>query len=450
MLRMPAWLARNLYFSLQRIRGEPVGNALRDVRQTEFLSLTELQTLQAKRQLEQLRFVLRHVPYYQEKYRSFTGLIETVKEWDEVNQLMIQLPTLEKDSVKDNVRELTATNIKQLKTYPDKTSGSSGSPLTFPCDQNAWAYRHALAFRCMEAYGVQIGEPYAYVFGLHWNNRTRLQIRLRDWIFNRVRLSAFDIGEQLLNEHLKQLLSFKPTYLLGYPSAIYEFCTLLYDKDIDELRKLNLKAVFLTAEPLRSYQRELIEKVADCRCVNMYGSAEGGLNVLECPHGSLHLQIEVTWLQLHEPIMLSGEALVTDMMLRAFPLIRYNIGDDIVLSTEICSCGRAHPLVKSIEGRSGEPITLPNGRKVNANLPSYVFKSLGKYGVIRRYRFVAKPGEPLKLFLVVTDRFSDEHLRIVEQETRNAFGSDIVFFVHFVDNIPHLANAKHRDYVEIK
>ncbi len=302
----------------------------------------------------------------------------------------------------------------------------------------------------MESYGVQVGEPYAYVFGLHWNSRTRLQVRLRDWVFNRVRLSAFDIGTNSLDTHLKNLRTFKPTHFLGYPSAIYEFCALLHDKGIDELKKLNLKAIFLTAEPLRDYQRELIEKVANCRCVNMYGSAEGGVNALECPHGSLHLQIEATWLQLQQTTQLTGEAVVTDMMLRAFPLIKYSIGDDIVLGTETCTCGRAHPLIKSIEGRSGEPITLPNGRKVNANLPSYIFKALGKYGVIRRYRFVAKPHEPLKLFLVVTNRFTNEHLNIVEEETRNAFGSDIVFSVQIVDQIPHLANAKHRDYVEIR
>jgi hypothetical protein len=104
-------------------------------------------------------------------------------------------------------------------------------------------------------------------------------------------------------------------------------------------------------------------------------------------------------------------------------------------------------MLKSIVGRSGEPIVLPNGRRINANLPSYIFKPLAKIGVIRRYRFVHEPGNELKLYMVITNGFTDEHMEIVKRETQLAFGEGVPFSVHLVNELPFLSNAKHRDYV---
>ncbi len=191
----------------------------------------------------------------------------------------------------------------------------------------------------------------------------------------------------------------------------------------------------------------LIEEVTGSRCVDTYGSAEGGQSALECPAGALHLTSEATWLTVRDPEAGEGDAIVTDLMLRVFPMIRYAIGDEIKLRDGVCACGRPHPMLQSIEGRSGEPIILPNGRRINANLPSYIFKPLAKHGVIRRYRFIEVGGR-LELHLVVSTRFSDEHRRVVEQETRRAFGEDVSFTVRIVDALPQLPNAKHRDYVK--
>jgi phenylacetate-CoA ligase len=268
--------------------------------------------------------------------------------------------------------------------------------------------------------------------------------------FNRVRISAYDIGPSALEAHLRSILSFKPSYFLGYPSALYDFCVLLRDRGID-LRSLKLKAVFLTAEPLRPFQRTLIEEVTGARSVNTYGSAEGGFCAFECPAGALHIAAEAVWLSLRgngADAPLAGEAILTDLMLRTFPIIRYALGDEVVLRAGKCSCGRAHPMLESIEGRSGEPITLPNGRCINSNLPSYIFKPLAPLGVVRRYRFVGST-DGLELFMVVSSTFQQSHLKIVEQECIKALGPGLNLRIRLVDSLPTLPNAKHCDFVRV-
>jgi phenylacetate-CoA ligase len=444
---MNATLARGLYFALQALRREPVAAALADVRRTEWLSRDELRQLQAERQLEQLRFAIERVPYYRRVLAPLQSRIASARDWDDVNGILAEVPIIEKAAVMLDPPSYTADRVEELPTYPDKTSGSSGTPVIFPCDQRAWAYRHALTYRCMEAFGVRIGEPYALFFGLHWNKRTRLKVAVRDSVFNRARISAYEIAPGRFDEHFQTIRRRRPTHLVGYPSAISDFCALAQERGRD-LRDLRLKAVFLTAEPLRAHQRQLIEAVTGAPCADIYGGAEGGVITIECPAGGRHTTPEATWVEARDTATRTGEAIVTDMMLRAFPMIRYAMGDEIVMGAATCPCGRAAPLVASIEGRSGDPITLPNGRTINANLPSYIFKPLAALGVIRRYRFVHR-GDDLQLFLVVSRKFEQEHLRVVRQEVRTAFG-ELALDVHVVDDLPHLPNAKHRDYVRIR
>ena len=444
---MPPRLARGLYFLLQRLRREPVAAALRDVRASEFLDRDALRALQAERLLSLLRIAVDRVPFYQETYAAYREEIDRARSWRDATRLMRRLPILDKATVRRESERLHAPSDSRLSTHPDTTTGSTGTPLRFPCDRRAWAYRHALLFRSLAAFGVEIGEPYVYFFGLHWRWR-RAATRLRDQLFNRVRVSAFDLGPAQLEGHWQQLRRWQPTHFHGYPSAIHEFCILCRDRGLD-LTSLELKAVVLTGEPTHAHQRELIEATTGAPCLDLYGSAEGGLGTFECPAGSLHLTAEATWLDLRQPEDETGEVLVTDMFLHAFPLIRYAIGDEVTLRPGRCSCGRPHPMVERIVGRSGEPIRLPNGRVVSPQMPSYVFKPLAGKGLIRRYRFLETPDRRLDLLLLVGRRFRDEHLQQIEQETRDAFGDDLPLNIRIVDAMPHLPGGKHRDYVPL-
>ena len=447
---MDSTIARTIYFGLQYLRNEPVEKALEDLRRSQFISLDELLAIQAKRQLEQLRFVSQYVPFYKKTYAPYKEQIHQGQTWEDAQVLMRILPVVEKQEVRDKFNQFIPSNNNKIKTHLDKTSGSSGTPLIFPCDQNTWAYRHALIFRCMANYGVRVGEPYAYFYGLHWENATRIKTKIRDLVLNRVRVSAFDMTPEQAMFHYKNIMRHKPTHFLGYPSTIYELCVLLRERGIDDIHKLRLKAVFLSTEPLRPYQRQIIEETTNSRCVDMYGSAEGGGNAFECPDGSLHISSEVTWVQPRDPNSQSNEIIVTDMMLRSFPMIRYAIGDDAIFKTGNCVCGRPHPMLESIEGRSGDPVILPNGRKINSHLTGYIFKALAKYGVIRRYRFVHDRGQGnLQLFIVVTHDFSDDHMKVIQDEAEVAFGEDVDLTINIVENIPHLPNAKHRDFIQV-
>ncbi len=73
---MNARLGKALYFSLQRLRREPVAQALEDVLQTGRLSRTELLDLQAARLIQHLRYAVEHVPHYRQAFEPFKERIK--------------------------------------------------------------------------------------------------------------------------------------------------------------------------------------------------------------------------------------------------------------------------------------------------------------------------------------------------------------------------------------
>jgi len=440
---MHPFLARNIYFGLQTIRREPVKQAHDELQRTLNWSLDQLRQLQAERLVALWRYVTEEVPYYREHaaYRRLRSNLDDMRGWETVRQAMKELPVLEKQEVIADKAAFLPRKLQQIPTTPGITSGSTGDPLRFPVANQSFAYRHAVVFRALSQYGIEIGEPYAYLFGLHWGKKSKFKARVKDVIFNRVRISAFDIEADTVRKGFQQLRRKRVTHLNGYPSAIYDFCTLCKDLQLD-LTSLKLKGVMTTAEPLLDYQRDQIEKLTGAKCINFYGSVEGGTGAFEGPDGLLHQPMECTYLEVDE----KGEIFTTDLFQRAFPLIRYRVGDYGVLANRRGMYDR--PAFESITGRSGAPITLPNGVSINSHVPSFMFRGLIEKEAVRKYRFYQLESEKrIVLQIVPSPNYSDGARELIIRESRKAFGEDIPVEVELRDKLPTLSNAKHRNYL---
>jgi len=315
--------------------------------------------------------------------------------------------------------------------------------MRFKCDNRSWAYRHAAQWRALAIHGVVLGEPYGYVFGDHWNRRISVKARLRDLLFNRVRLSAFRIDDSSVKTAFRGFARRRVTHFVGYPSAITDFCLLGSDAGLP-LRDLKLKCVLTTAEPLREHQREIIERVLGTRCVNMYGSVEGGVGAFEGVEGYLHQSVETSLILIED-----GELLVTDLHSLKCPLIKYRVGDTAGAPPRASGLRLAHPLIGAIEGRSGDRIELGNGRVLNPNLPSYVFKPLAAREWVRKFRMVYGRAESSLRVLVVPHRgWTPEAEAEILEEVRKGLQMDRVT-LEVVDDLPQLPNAKHRDFIVV-
>jgi len=132
-----------------------------------------------------------------------------------------------------------------------------------------------------------------------------------------------------------------------------------------EIRETKLRMGIFGAEPWSEETRRRIEDKTGIKAYDVYGTSElGGPLFTECVERngihiwSDHYLIEVVDPETGERLGEGerGELVVTTLSKEAFPLIRYRTGDVTFMETDRCACGRTHPRIMRILGRTDDMI----------------------------------------------------------------------------------------------
>jgi phenylacetate-coenzyme A ligase PaaK-like adenylate-forming protein len=105
--------------------------------------------------------------------------------------------------------------------------------------------------------------------------------------------------------------------------------------------------VSTNSEPLLPADRDAIVDAWHAPLHNLWGSTEIGVQAVGCAQGSgLHVCEDEVILE-----SVDGRTLATCLSNRTFPFIRYDLGDEITMTSEPCACGMAFTRVADISGR---------------------------------------------------------------------------------------------------
>lgn len=169
-----------------------------------------------------------------------------------------------------------------------------------------------------------------------------------------------------------------------------------------------LRALFVGGEPLSPARRARISQIWGVPVVEEYGSTETGSLAGECPHGRLHLWADRAIFEVLDPdtgtlsAEGSGQLVVTPLYRQAMPLLRYNLADDVEVSTGPCECGWQLPTVRVL-GRSAFGHRVGPALVTQARLEELVFGLPIEHGVLF---WRARAGEQL---LEIEIEVGDEH-----------------------------------------
>ncbi len=131
-----------------------------------------------------------------------------------------------------------------------------------------------------------------------------------------------------------------------------------------------LAAVVATSEKLSEEHRATIAEAFSCVVREEYSSIENAVFASECEAGSLHVSPDVGVVEILRADGSAadagevGEVVVTGLLRRLQPLIRYRIGDLAAWSADPCACGRAMPVLAEVVGRVEDVLVGPDGRRV--------------------------------------------------------------------------------------
>lgn len=149
----------------------------------------------------------------------------------------------------------------------------------------------------------------------------------------------------------ERLQRFDTHVLYGFSSAL----VMLAARQLAGRLRIAPRHVFAGTDALTASGRRLIREAWGCDAFDCYASTEGGMMAVECAaHDALHLDERRVLLELHP-----DGVLLTNLVNRAQPFIRYRVADAVEDAAGQCPCGRPGRRVRLLEGRAVEPWSLP-------------------------------------------------------------------------------------------
>jgi phenylacetate-coenzyme A ligase PaaK-like adenylate-forming protein len=137
-----------------------------------------------------------------------------------------------------------------------------------------------------------------------------------------------------------------------------------------------------------------------------------------------------------------GNLVVTSLVNRAMPLIRYLTGDRGALLPGTCGCGRPSPLLGVVTGRSADVLILRGGQRISPYALTCVLERID--GVLR-YQVSQLDPAKIRVRAILAGAADRE---TVAAQMRSALHLDVAPFldaeVEFVDRLPTGPSAKFR------
>jgi phenylacetate-CoA ligase len=129
----------------------------------------------------------------------------------------------------------------------------------------------------------------------------------------------------------------------------------------------------------------------------------------------------------------------TNVTNRAFPLIRYDVGDIAEISPQTCDCGRPGRIIDRIDGRREDYVVLPSGAMVGRL--DHVFKNQIR---VREAQIYQPDLRRVVLRIVRANQFTSRDEQAIVSAARTWLGSELRIEVEHLDSLTRTRSGKLR------
>lgn len=390
----------------------------------ETMDVDTRKTLQLYRLKELCWYVYDNVPFYKKKFDEMGIKPGEIKSLEDI----AQLPFTTKGDLRDNYPYgLFAVPMEDIVRI-HASSGTTGKPTVVGYTQediDTWAEVMA---RSMMAGGTTRNSVVqnAYGYGLFTGG---LGVHYGSELIGAtvIPISGGNTARQMLI-----MEDFGPDVMTCTPSYSLYLAEELRKKNVD-FGKLKIKYGIFGAEPWTESMRQEIEKMLPIKAINIYGLSEiigpGVANECQAQNG-LHIFDDHFYFEIINPATdqpakegEKGELVITTLTKLGIPLIRYRTRDLTRVLPGPCSCGRTHPRIDRILGRTDDMLII---RGVNV-FPSQIEEVLVQMEEVSpHYQLIVDREnnlDTLTVMVEVDDKvFSDEIKGLEKVEKKVAQG----------------------------
>lgn len=418
------------------------------LKRNEKKSAEQMKKIQERKLRKLLSYAWEHSDFYRRTFMD-AGITK-----EQLSVLSLSaFPTINKKILMEHFDELvTVTDVKQeelrnfdiaesidKKTYRNyhvvHSSGSTGKPGYFIYDESAWSQMLLGIIR-----GALWGMSMPQIIKLLAGKPRIVYIAATDGRYG----GAMAVGDGIdgvgaeqmyldinmpLTQWVDSIRSFKPSIIIGYPSAIKILGELVESGKV----KMDVARVISCGEPLNTGLRGFLEKTFHADVINIYGASESlALGVETGREDGLLLFDDLNVIEVE-----NGKMYLTSLYNFAQPLIRYEITDHLVLKEPMP--GSPFSRAGILLGRDEDMLWFEDGRGNRDFLHPLAVEGFCIEG-LRDYQFRQIDGSAFEMLAEVPEKekratVRQEMLSRMEKILKEKRLRYVQFYVRFVKEI---------------
>jgi phenylacetate-CoA ligase len=328
-------------------------------RELETMPVAERKKLQYDRLKHVLNYVYDRVPFYRNAFDRKGIKPSDFKKLSDLSKY----PTVNKLDLRDNypfgLFALPLSRIQRLHA----SSGTTGKPIVAAYTKNdiqVWAEVIARTLACGECTSEDVVQV-AYGYGLFTGGLGA------HYGAELLGATVIPVSGGNTKRQIMLMQDFGTTALTCTPSYALNIAEVMEQEKVDR-STIKLRCGFFGAEPWTNEMRLQIEQRLGISAIDIYGLTEiiGPGVSSECMEkNGLHIFDDHFYPEIIDPHTLEplpegeqGELVFTSMTKEAFPVIRYRTRDITRLIYEDCPCGRTHPRMERVSGRTDDMLII--------------------------------------------------------------------------------------------
>jgi len=318
----------------------------------------ELHEIQERKLRQLVDTVYRSSVFYRNRFKEAGVKPEDIKTLDDI----AKLPFTYKKDLRDNYpTKMFCVPMNQVERY-HVSSGTTGKPTVVGYtrgDIELWTTSLA---RAMTSCGLGRGDiiQVSYGYGLFTGGLGA------HYGAEEIGASVIPMGVGNTERQIELMVDLNATAIACTPSYLLHMNETAKKMGISIKDDSNLKVAILGAEPWSLETRKRIEDTMGIKAYDIYGTSEmSGPLFTECQEqNGIHVWADHFLLEIidknGDPVKdgQKGEVVITTLSKQALPLIRYRVGDISILNNRECDCGRTHPRLMRILGRSDDMLII--------------------------------------------------------------------------------------------
>lgn len=361
-------------------------------------------------------------------------------------------PVVNKSILQAHFEEIMVPEIhnvwqKKGKYVVQKTSGSTGTPFATPQDSRKRMRRLAE----LKYFGNSVGfKSHDKLVQLRIWTKWQSKSKKQSFWENIVPFDISNLGDENLKLLCDTIHQAQAKCLRGYASSFDVLAQYVGSHDV---KLPSVKIIIAGSETLFDSTRELVKKNIGCNIISQYANEENGILAQERLGDTEHrfylneasYYFEVLKLDSDEPAEYGelGRLVITDLFNYAFPIIRYDNGDNCVMELDAVT---NRPYIAKLVGRRLDMIYNTRNEPI---FPMTLARILKNYDDIAQWQFIQETPVEYKLKLAIKGGgelrglLSDE----IFKQLAALLGSDAGIGFEYVDDIPVLNSGKRKAVV---